>query len=668
MSARRTVPPGVSLALVATVGSLVTYTLSRYVFFPMHHHHPGDGFEPDAPLPVPAPKPPKPEEQHIRKTQPQGWLGLKVADIRDGVRVTDVYVGGPADQRGISIGDVLLAVNGSRATRDSIFQAVSTSAIGSDITFDRRGPGGKSERIRVPLERSAGTDVLLERLLGAGAEALVAEQFHGGLWPHFDMDAAIAGAPGVATSALACMALAVAGTEGGPTGQAGFARGIEALLAHQAPDGGLDDKGVYLARRAYATSFLVIALSEQKFTPGWHASEVERAREWLCKDQLCEANGYSKDSPGYGGWSDYLMAGRAGADMSLTAWVLDALAASHLPPTRPEWARARTFLERCQNVAVVGTTAETRRREEPLRDGGFSFSPIDSKAGRIHVGDGLVVSLSYGSATADGLRGLVAAGADDGRVQKAAAWLAGRFTLDRVPGFDPRDLVGWSGGLRFYYLASLARGLHEARIDRVAASPTDEGRSWPDDVARWFANHQADVSGGWKNADDVMHEDSPTVATAFGLVALGAARDQMRARPLTGAVTTRGLAPEARPVQVERRAISDVERGRLLFQSGAIGCASCHNDDNTGTGPSLVGVGDRYVAWKGTPRLATEQFTRHIRDPQQFPGQKVQFWPGHMFPYRADMLPEPDLSAIVSFLVSRTGTRPVSLDQGGGGP
>ncbi|HZV02090.1 MAG TPA: PDZ domain-containing protein [Planctomycetota bacterium] len=662
-STGRGLPSGVKFVIFVIAAVLVTSALSKYVF----HDH-------DWQHPQPPPQPPIGPTDPWRKNAPPGWLGFKIMDKPDGVLVTEVYAGGPADLRGIVSGDILTTVNGVKATRNAVFKAVSTAAIGSDVVFERRRGIEGVEKVAVTVERGGGTDALLESTVRLGAESLASEQLADGLWPHFANEGIGPIAPGVATSALACAALAIAGNEGGAPGQNALEKGIDALIAHQAPDGGLDDKGVFLARRAYATAFFLIALKEQKFHPDWHALEAERAREWLCRDQLTEANGYPPTDPNYGGWSDYLMSGRSGADMSLTSWVLDALCASGLAADRPEWTRAKGFLERCQNTKVRGASAETQGKEAPLRDGGFGFSPVDSKAGLVNVGEGIIVPRSYGSATADGLRGLAAAGmAKDERAQKAASWLASWFTLDRTPGFDPKDMVGWADGMRYYWLSSLARGFKLAHIRKVALGPGAEGRSWPDEVVRWLANRQRPIRNCWQNSADVMHEDTTTVATSFALIALGAARDELLTQDT---LTVRGVGTSA-PIStapVVPAASTDEERGRLIFQGGTAGCATCHNDSNSGTGPSLIGVGERYLAWKkGSVSDAADQFKHHIRDPETFPSQGhypefikdkskgVPFWPGHMPAYPVARLPEKDLDSVVAFLLTRTGNLPVGL-------
>jgi hypothetical protein len=88
----------------------------------------------------------------------------------------------------------------------------------------------------------------------------------------------------------------------------------------------------------------------------------------------------------------------------MTRHVLQALAAAGVPASDPVFARARVFVERCQNP-----------------DGGFFFSTVvldANKAGQ----DGAQYH-SYGTTTADGLLSLAAIRTlpDDDRVQSASA-------------------------------------------------------------------------------------------------------------------------------------------------------------------------------------------------------------------------------------------------------
>ena len=137
--------------------------------------------------------------------------------------------------------------------------------------------------------------------------------------------------------------------------------------------------------------------------------------------------------------------------MSVVGWALDALWTVKLDPDHVLWSRADTFLTRTQNREVFARGADERALEASLRDGGFAFGPRFSKAGQEDVGQELVVYRSYGSATADGIRGLVASSNGDlrdERLDAALRWIARNYNLEKNPGFQG-DPVGWSFGIHY---------------------------------------------------------------------------------------------------------------------------------------------------------------------------------------------------------------------------
>src|SRR5262245_28428746 len=135
--------------------------------------------------------------------------------------------------------------------------------------------------------------------------------------------------------------------------------------------------------------------------------------------------------------------------MSMTRYVIEALRLSGVPASDAAMTKALAYLERSQNP-----------------DGGFYFSTVNleiNKAGQ--SGDGGFAS--YGTATADGVLALRAAGVLDGdpRVAKAFKWLSDHHRPDRAPGFDKGTDRPWESGLRFYYAHVISRVLPHLPIE-----------------------------------------------------------------------------------------------------------------------------------------------------------------------------------------------------------
>jgi squalene-hopene/tetraprenyl-beta-curcumene cyclase len=238
----------------------------------------------------------------------------------------------------------------------------------------------------------------------------------------------------------------------------------------------------------YATALTVQALRRAS-KPGWRG-EVAPLIAWLRSQQFTEAHGWKRGDAAYGAWGiggEARQAPYAGhVDLSMTRHVLEALAAADVPLDDPAFARARVFVERCQNP-----------------DGGFFFSTVvvdANKAGQ--DGDRY---RSYGTATADGILALEAMGTapEDACLRAAWRWLAAHDRPDAAPGFVGPAYQRWTIGLRFYYAA----------VDAEAS-----GRCSPALAANLAASQNGD--GSWRNSENLVKEDDPLIATGFAVAAL----------------------------------------------------------------------------------------------------------------------------------------------------
>lgn len=235
--------------------------------------------------------------------------------------------------------------------------------------------------------------------------------------------------------------------------------------------------------------------------PREHEATVERLTAFLRTRQLNEDAGWDEADLAYGGFDFGAVIGmkpRGGgeANLSTTAWVIQACRAAGMPSDDPLLRRARTFVLRCQVEAP----------RDALRHGGFLHSPVpsltQSKAG--FTDDGDARPRPYASATCDGLLALAALDErGTAEASAAAAWLVAHA---RVPDLALPDLADLTLSLRVYTLSALAR-----------ASPL-----LPPDPARdeaiaavWRERQQADGRvAGWSG---LMLEDDPLIATCLAL-------------------------------------------------------------------------------------------------------------------------------------------------------
>jgi squalene-hopene/tetraprenyl-beta-curcumene cyclase len=241
----------------------------------------------------------------------------------------------------------------------------------------------------------------------------------------------------------------------------------------------------------YATSLAVSAIINTR--RGGFDALAQSMIGQLRAQQFSEDNGWKRGDAAYGGWG---MGGTirrppdAGhVDLSMTRCVMEALRESGVLPSDPTMARALVFLERCQNP-----------------DGGFYFSPVNPEINK--AGEAAERFNSYGTATADGVLALRAAGVPetDDRMVKALNWLTSHHLPDRAPGFESpaqASRKAWSTGLRFYYGYVISRAAPHLPLEI------------PEQAA----------DGSFRNANNLVKEDDPLIATAFAIYMISRGRD-----------------------------------------------------------------------------------------------------------------------------------------------
>lgn len=297
-----------------------------------------------------------------------------------------------------------------------------------------------------------------------------------------------------------------------------YARGSDFVATLVGPEGELDVGPYGLDYPVYSLSGAILVLSVP--VNERHRSAKEALVDQLVARQLSERLGWSKQDLAFGGWGYYRDLPRKPppgvrrdqlltSNVASTLFAAGALALAEKPLDDPVFAKALTFVRRCQNFG-----------EEA--DGGFFFTPTDAtanKAGPSSDGNGF---RSYGTATADGLRALLrlGVGRDDPRVRAAAGWLGEHFDVQRVPGPYPPDREVQRTSAYYYWSWTAAHAL-------MLLGPATDGlprtRGWPQALARaLLARQKAD--GSWRNTAVDMREDDPLVATPLAASALAICR------------------------------------------------------------------------------------------------------------------------------------------------
>jgi len=236
----------------------------------------------------------------------------------------------------------------------------------------------------------------------------------------------------------------------------------------------------------------------------------------LRQHQLDAERGWTPADPQHGGWgysprvptrpADAAAAAAVSANVSATVYGVGGLKLFRSVQHEDALPAAIGFLTRLQNA-----------------DGGFGFTLNDDASNKAGMtADGR--PRSYGSATADGVRALLAAGvaADDPRVIAAARWLAERFdpaNPTRNPSDFPPDRAVVARGFEHYWMWTAAHAFRQL-------PPAHRPEGWATLLADAVIARQRE-DGAWANRYTDGREDDPLVATPFALAALAICRDQL---------------------------------------------------------------------------------------------------------------------------------------------
>jgi hypothetical protein len=240
--------------------------------------------------------------------------------------------------------------------------------------------------------------------------------------------------------------------------------------------------------------------------------------------QLTEENGWKLEDREFGGWGysrGVPRKSKAGeiipplteSNLSATTMALDALHAAGVPARNAAYAKALTFVRRCQNWNDV-------QRDPAFDDGGFFFiydDPVRNKAGVAgNDASGRERFRSYGSATADGLRCLSHCGVPANHVRQLAAraWLMKNFRAGSHPGdyHERREMDRMA--VYHYYTASVAKIEPPLVVDA-----TDGQADAKQLIAEDLLGRQRD-DGSWLNPVSATRENEAIIATSFALIAL----------------------------------------------------------------------------------------------------------------------------------------------------
>ncbi len=290
-------------------------------------------------------------------------------------------------------------------------------------------------------------------------------------------------------------------------------------------DGSIHD-GKYANYSTTVCGMALLATGKQEYL-----DVVKRARDHTLKSQLSEAQGFTKDYPGFGGigYGDRPEQ-KDRPDLSNTGFAVEFLALTEdLDPrgtdaSKPEvrklhFRRALTFLQRCQHLALEGETGNDKaqwRSDDPDHKGGGIYSTIETRGKtekiRNEKGDVIEIYLPYGSMTYTLLKSYLFCELDqeDRRVKAAMDWLSRNFTVEENPGLGAEGL--------YYYYLGMAKALSVAQLDWIT-QPDGKKVDWRHALMKQLVNLQK-ADGSWVNDKGRWQENDPVLVTSYSLLVL----------------------------------------------------------------------------------------------------------------------------------------------------
>jgi hypothetical protein len=293
----------------------------------------------------------------------------------------------------------------------------------------------------------------------------------------------------------------------------------------------------------YAAGLCTSALSraEMKSEPG----QVAAWSRLVQSLQLNPQNGWTENDAQFGGWgyshqppfkpaAGETLSPLDEPNLSATVFALETLVISDPEGRliRPAQQAALRFVWRCQNLSASEGSGGSHESSQDAKfnDGGFHFmqsDPVRNKPGVAGTDShGRTRFVSYGSATADGLRALLLCGTrrTESRVVAARKWLCIHFEDGSHPGAYPDERSSLKPSLDYYYAASVASAF------RAVGIPDDEplGKGeWARRLSQRLISRQRE-DGSWSNPAVDVREDDPLVATPLALRSLQICRDELK--------------------------------------------------------------------------------------------------------------------------------------------
>jgi len=293
-------------------------------------------------------------------------------------------------------------------------------------------------------------------------------------------------------------------------------QGYKVLLSYQQKDGGIYEPREHWNNYCTALSVSALAAAGQPE----YKEPIAKAVTYLKSLQIVpgmespDGDKIGEDSPFVGGVNygkpDVEGGPRRPGDLSNVSFWMQAMHDAGVDKDDEHVQRALKFLNRVQNRSE--SNPETFAAEGS-NDGGFVYSPVESKGGAGANEQGL---RSYGSMTYAGFKSMLYAGVakDDPRVRAAFNWIRRYWTLENNPNLPAKQS---QEGL-YYYYHTFAKALR-AWGQPIVRDGDGKDHNWREELIA-AAAARVQKNGSWDNDKDRWNEGSPVLVTAYTLAAL----------------------------------------------------------------------------------------------------------------------------------------------------
>lgn len=306
------------------------------------------------------------------------------------------------------------------------------------------------------------------------------------------------GGPGI--TALTAAALVKSGR--GPDDPV-VAKALAYLKTKVKADGGVYDKGL----ANYTTCLAIVAFKEAN-TNGQYDTVIANATKFVRSLQYGEGTDPKDVKFGGTGYD-----GKSRPDLSNTQFFVEALMAGGASREDAAIKRAVAFVSRSQNLPGEFNDQVFAKKATDDDKGGFVYNPTDQdndKSDKRTPDGGL---RSEGGMTYAGLKSFLYAGIgkEDPRVKAAVGWIKRHYTLTENPGQGQAGL--------FYYYHTFAKAM-TALGDDVFEDAKGAKHPWRKELFEELKKRQK-PDGTWANDNKAFLENTPELATAFAVLALG---------------------------------------------------------------------------------------------------------------------------------------------------